>query len=101
MPGAPGEMEELQAQLSTAEKAAAEAWDEYKVAAPPAQEVFLERYRDIQGGVDCLREQIKQILSYGASKCPLQSLGPFFVCQLAAAAAAFFRSARLRTRRSP
>ena len=86
------ELAKLRAQLEAAEKAAAEAWEEWKAAGPQTQDAFLKRYNDVQGGVESLRQQIS---CHGASNSPVHSLGLFFVCRLAAAAAAFFRLAGL------
>ena len=79
-----GDTESLEADLQTAEKAAAEAWEDWKTAAPQAQDTFLKRYNDIQGGVESLRQQISLL---GASSSPLRCLRLFFVCKLAATAA--------------
>ena len=41
------ELAKFRAELEAAEKAAAEAWQEWKAAASQDKEAFLERYRDL------------------------------------------------------
>ena len=48
----------LEAELSAAEAAAAEAWTKWEKAAPQDKNAFCKRYKDVQGGVESLREQI-------------------------------------------
>ena len=91
------ELAKLEAELAATRKAAAEAWEKWEQAAPQDKDAFLERYRDLHGEVKSLMQRIS---SHGASNSPVHCLCLFLVCQLAAAAAVFFRLARLGTRRT-